>query len=65
MQSLRAYYPSFVVTLKGYSHEIREGCRWCYWIDLKFVRFRWTFIFKLKFIFQSNFFQNGVCLGAL
>jgi hypothetical protein len=24
--------------LKGLSYEIGEGCIWCYWIDLKFVR---------------------------
>jgi hypothetical protein len=34
-----------------------EGCRWSYYIDLKFVRSRWRFIFNLKFIFQSNFFK--------
>jgi hypothetical protein len=46
-----------VANLKGQSHEIGEGCRWCYWIDLKFVQSRLTFIFNLKLILKSNFFK--------
>jgi hypothetical protein len=38
-----------VNAFKGKSHEIGEGCRWCFWID--------TFIFNLEFFFQSNFFK--------
>jgi hypothetical protein len=48
--------------LKGKSHEIGEGCRWYYCIDLKFVRSRWTFIFNLKLIFHSNFFKMASIL---
>jgi hypothetical protein len=33
------------------------ACRWFHWIDLKFKRFRFMFIFDLNVVFTTNFLK--------
>jgi hypothetical protein len=45
---------NWLVSLKGWSHEIGKACRWFHGIDLKFKGFRFKFIFSLNVVFTTH-----------